>query len=205
MRVWYVWGWNVWGWNVWGGRPRSPVFDLCATSRLARQFLIFARQERTHPASSATPPATSMAAIHRRRSTFSCRKIFAANALPMNVSDAAAGATKLTSPHDSANSRLKKATAIASHAQKKIRIAQRCATPQSKIPSGATAHAHRQLASWRAPAERPPPPTRRPSPESRPRCRLLHRRSPLDTAATSAADAPFSTVEFLEFSARSLP
>ena len=34
-------------------------------------------------------------------------------ALPMNVSDAAAGATRLTSPHDSANSRLKNAIAIA--------------------------------------------------------------------------------------------
>src|SRR6516162_8488001 len=53
-----------------------------------------------------------MAAIHRRRSTFSCRKIFAAKAFPINVSEDAAGATRLTSPQDSANKRLKNATAI---------------------------------------------------------------------------------------------
>src|SRR6202021_1712967 len=40
----------------------------------------------------------------------------------MNVSDAAAGATRLTSPHDSANSRLKKATAIAATPRKKFEL-----------------------------------------------------------------------------------
>src|SRR6266576_900282 len=73
-----------------------------------------------YPASSATPLATNTTAIHRLRSTLSCRKIFAANAFPINVSEAAAGATRLTSPHDKANSRLKKATAIAVTPRKKL-------------------------------------------------------------------------------------
>src|ERR1700680_2969836 len=42
--------------------------------------------------------------------------------------------------------------------------------PQPTVPHAATDHARRQLASWRAPAAHPPPPTRRRLPESRPRC-----------------------------------
>ena len=52
---------------------------------------------------------------------FSVRKIFAANAFPMNVSDAAAGATRLTSPHDNANSQLKNAAAIATNSKEECR------------------------------------------------------------------------------------
>src|SRR5579863_130891 len=90
-------------------------------SKPSRQELAAKLICRAHyPASSATPPATSAAAIHRRRSTFSCRKILAANALPIKVSDAAAGATRLTSPHDNENSRLKNATAIAATPRKKF-------------------------------------------------------------------------------------
>lgn len=47
--------------------------------------------QRIHPANSATPADTRLAAIHLRRSTFSCKKIFAATALKM-----AAGATRLS-------------------------------------------------------------------------------------------------------------
>src|SRR5580693_10369226 len=73
-----------------------------------------------YPASSATPAATSDAAIHRRRSTRSCKKIFAATALPIKVREAAAGATRLTSPQESANSKLKKATAMAVTPSRKL-------------------------------------------------------------------------------------
>src|SRR5712691_1373313 len=73
-----------------------------------------------YPASSATPAATKLAAIHRRRSTRSCKKIFAATAFAINVREAAAGATRLTSPQESANNRLKKAAAMLATAKKKL-------------------------------------------------------------------------------------
>src|SRR6185312_7499359 len=50
-----------------------------------------------YTASRTTPPAISNAAIHLRRSTRSCRNIFAAMALVTNVSAAAAGPIRLTS------------------------------------------------------------------------------------------------------------
>src|SRR5580692_5107392 len=87
---------------------------------------------RLHPASSTTPAATSTAAIQRRRSTRSCRNIFAAKAFPINVSEAAAGATRLTSPQDSANSRLKNATAIAVTPRKKFELPKTLATTLHK-------------------------------------------------------------------------
>ncbi len=64
------------------------------------------RQAEIYPASSATPAATHRAAIQRRRSTRSCRKILAPTALAMNVREAEAGATRLTSPQESPNSKL---------------------------------------------------------------------------------------------------
>src|SRR3954452_20876517 len=65
-----------------------------------------------HLASNATPAPTNTAAIQRRRSTFSCRKNRAASAFVTNVSEAAAGATSDTSPHDSATSNEKNDTAM---------------------------------------------------------------------------------------------
>src|SRR5207237_7169092 len=64
------------------------------------------------PASKATPQQTRMVAAQRRRSTFSCRKILAASALVTKVREAAAGTTRLTSAHESANSSVKNATNI---------------------------------------------------------------------------------------------
>src|SRR5205807_6963874 len=55
---------------------------------------------------------TSRADIHRRRSTFSFRKILASAALTMKVREAEAGATRLASPQERAVSRLKKPTAM---------------------------------------------------------------------------------------------
>src|SRR5580704_5847853 len=81
-----------------------------------------------YPARSATPPATSKAAIQRLVSTRSCKKIFAAKAFPMNVRDAAAGPTKLTSPQDKAKSKLKNATAMAPTPSTKLRLPRTRAT-----------------------------------------------------------------------------
>src|SRR5581483_3754405 len=73
-----------------------------------RQFQPYCEpRTENYRASSATPPATNAAAIHRRPSTRSCRKMRAATALVTNVSDAEAGTTSDTSPHDSASNRLK--------------------------------------------------------------------------------------------------
>ena len=52
----------------------------------------------------------------------------------MNVSDAAAGATRLTSPQDSANSKLKNAPAIAVTPKKKFTQSTRNHRPQSGAP-----------------------------------------------------------------------
>src|SRR5580692_8703139 len=96
------------------------------TNKLDRRETRRGRKKRSkrgrYPASSATPPATSTAAIQRRRSTFSCRKIFAANAFPMKVNDAAAGATRLTSPHDKENSSPKNAAAIPATPKKNVGV-----------------------------------------------------------------------------------
>src|ERR1700690_221013 len=53
-----------------------------------------------------TPPATSKAAIQRRRPTRSCKKMRAATAFATNVSEADAGTTRLRFPHDRPKSRL---------------------------------------------------------------------------------------------------
>src|SRR5579884_1485507 len=63
--------------------------------------------------------ADAQAAIQRRLSTSSLRKIFAAMVLVTTVSDAEAGATRLKSAWLSANNREKKLTAIAVTPQKK--------------------------------------------------------------------------------------
>src|SRR5579871_4388732 len=63
---------------------------------------------------------TKIAANHRRRSTFSCRKNFAANALPINVSEALAGAASETSTCDSVSSNVKKLSAIQSTPSRNI-------------------------------------------------------------------------------------
>ncbi len=63
-------------------------------------------------ATRATPAATRSAASQRLLSTRSCRNNFATIALAMNVSEADAGATKLTSAHESANSSEKNAHAM---------------------------------------------------------------------------------------------
>src|ERR1700733_12917683 len=81
---------------------RALRLRLEGTSRMPfYTALVVAFLSETYPASRATPAATRSAAIQRRRSTFSCRKIFAAKALPTKVSEAEAGATTLNGPHDS--------------------------------------------------------------------------------------------------------
>src|SRR5262249_3142324 len=60
--------------------------------------------------SRATPTQTRTAAIQRRWSTSSLRKILAMIALATNVIEAEAGATRLSSPQESAVSKLKKPT-----------------------------------------------------------------------------------------------
>src|SRR5258708_3642259 len=69
--------------------------------------------------SKATPTQTRTAAIQRRWSTASFRKILAIIALTTKVMDAEAGATKLSSPQERAVSRLKKPTEKQQRASKK--------------------------------------------------------------------------------------
>src|SRR4051812_41743320 len=85
-----------------------------------------------HFASNATPAATKTAAIQRRLSTFSWRNHFADRALPTKVSDAAAAATRLTSAHESANKKLKNATAMQQIASAKIGLESTRRTTASK-------------------------------------------------------------------------
>src|ERR1700722_1947488 len=66
-----------------------------------------------------TPMQTRMAAVQRRRSTFSFRKIFAAMALVTSVSEAEAGATRLRFRWLRAKSSEKKASAKKPTPQKK--------------------------------------------------------------------------------------
>jgi hypothetical protein len=63
-------------------------------------------KRRGQTAISTTPPATSSAAIQRRRPTRSCRKMRAATALATKVSEADAGTTRLRFPQESPKSRL---------------------------------------------------------------------------------------------------
>src|SRR6185312_10558560 len=71
-------------------------------------------------ASRATPAKTSRAALQRRLSTFSCRKKRAATAFVTNVSEAAAGATRLTSAQERAVNRAKKPRARKNTPARKI-------------------------------------------------------------------------------------
>ena len=74
--------------------PRDPSHTV--------RVRIFTPSRGLYRVSSSTPRHTKAAAAQRRRSTFSCRRNFAAAAFVTNVSEAEAGATRLTSACESA-------------------------------------------------------------------------------------------------------